>query len=206
MRLKSHSYRVVDTKNQSKAAERLAELLEVANANATPPPKFESDKFLWIFGNIVQEYFADRIYEHAKNQKDWRAAVRKGLEIARRWFGKNPQKSWPFHQSWLMDYIKWKWLGQREGKNPEDFRFGGKDEFIRRHPKTKSKCQWYLGCSVYKELEVDHKHPWKLHGPSTPEGFQWLCKKHNRDWKKILFFWGDNFIPFRGYREEDQPR
>lgn len=192
--------------NKSVAETRLQELMKTASIAKTDLPKFDPEKFLWVFGNMIQEYMADRLYENVKNEKDIGVAIKKGLEIATTWFGKDDLIDWPFHRSWLKEYINGRFLGPRLGKSAEYTRDGGRNEFLKRYPITGAICQWYLGCSNKENLEVDHKHAWKIYGASSPENFQWLCKKHNNEWKKTLLFWGDNFIPFRKYMKENQPR
>lgn len=184
-----------------KVEERLKGLLEIGDNCEIDPPEFESEKFLWIFGNLIQEYFADRIYEEVKDKKDWKSAVKVAIEVASDWFGENTLGDWPFHLKWLRKYIRGRWLGERRGTAPEDKRTSAAEKFERKNPKSEASCQWYLGCSNDKELEKDHRWPWSLHGPSAGVGYQWLCRKHNRNWKRNLLFW-DNFIPFRDYDKE----
>ena len=200
---------MIETKysgGKSRAEQRLQELIDIANRSRIDPPKFAREKFLWVFGNLIQEYFADRVYNEVKKAKELQKTVRNGLEIARDWFGEDHLHDWPFHRDWLKDYITGRFVGSRRGKSAESKRHGGIDEFIERYPRSTAICQWYLGCIEKNDLQVDHKLAWKKYGASTPENFQWLCRKHNNDWKKTLLFWGDNFIPFRDYKKSDQPR
>lgn len=190
----------------SKAEKRFSDLISIVRKSNIQSQDLLVGKFYWVFGNLIQECIADSIYEEVKDEIDWNASVQKSYEIARDYFGEDSRKDWPFHQEWLKDYIRWRFLGSREGTSREDRRSGGLEEFKERYPISKSTCNWYLGCNSTIELQADHLRAWKLHGPSTPEDYQWLCEKHNNRWKKTLLFWGDNFIPFKDFAREDQPR
>lgn len=176
------------------------------------PPKPKSDKFLWVFGNQIQEYLADRIWEevqskHLHLRRD--EAVKISYSIAEEWFGQDFLKDeMPFTKEWFKQYVEGRFFGYIEGTYPEAKIERGKREFEARYPKEK--CQWYLGCPLTEEelksrgetLQCDHKWPLASRGLSFPENCQWLCRKHNIVWKNKTIFWGENFIPCGKYRQK----
>ncbi|MFW9889609.1 MAG: HNH endonuclease [Candidatus Thorarchaeota archaeon] len=185
-----------------KGKERLRELVEILRKSKISEPNFVADKFCWVFGNLIQEYLADMIYEEIRDTHDIGKIVELALENARNLFGKNPQNDWPFHTNWLIKYTKSRYLGERRGTLPEDDRRGNIRKFMEKYPRDQARCQWYLGCELRDNLTADHRWPWSLHGSSRVEDFQWLCAKHNNSWKKNLLLW-DCFIPFRDFSETD---
>jgi hypothetical protein len=187
------------------AYRRLTELLDIGQNSDMTEPRFERDKFLWVFGNLVQEYLADRLFE-AGEHSNMAETRRTALGLAERWFRSKNDEDWPFRRAWLIKYLEGRFYGPRRGTSPEDSRQGGQKEFKRRNPKRNAKCNWYLGCPISDRLQVDHKTAHSLGAPSNADSYQWLCEKHNRLWKNNLLFWGCNFIPFKEYDEDDQPR
>lgn len=190
--------------NHNKTEKRFNDLVNIIKNSDVDSKDLLVEKFYLVFGNLMQEYFADLIYEEVEGERDWNASAIKSFKIADKLFGGDPFKDWPFHREWLNDYIRWRYLGPRQGTSKEDKRSGGLGEFKERNPITDAQCNWYLGCNIKDNLEADHIRAWKLHGSGSAEEYQWLCKKHNNDWKKTLLFWGDNFIPFRNFVDEEQ--
>jgi hypothetical protein len=189
----------------TKAGQRLSDLIEIVQKSNMKDPEPVAEKFIWVFGNIIQEYFADRVFEKAFTERGLRASIEKAIEYATNVFGNDRIEDWPFHQSWLAKYIEGRFLGERKGIFPEDIRSGNRRRFMRLYPKNESKCQWFLGCGNRDNLTIDHIWPWSRHGKSSASRLQWLCQKHNNSWKHNLLFW-DNFIPFSKYPKRDMPK
>lgn len=178
---------------------RLTELLGVVERSHLDPPAPTTTRFLWVFGSLIQEYMADRLFHEVEGEHDWRRAAEVATAVAHRWFGADEMADWPFPQWWLREYIRWRTLERREGTGPEDAPTGGRSEFLRNNPRSTARCQWFLGCPSIDDLQVDHKQAWSLLGAGAPDNYQWLCRRHNDLWKKTLLFWGDNLIPFKDY-------
>lgn len=181
------------------AQERLDRIMAICRRSQIGEPPFDAWRFYWVFGNLVQEYVADRVFEAVPERDDWRQASRQAIELCDAWFDTNGDRDWPFAMTWLQDYVKWRVLGAREGRMPEDRRGGGRQEFERQNPAASAQCQWFLGCPANDQLSLDHRQAWSRRGAGSPDNYQWLCRKHNTNWKGNLLFWGDNDIPFQDY-------
>ena len=185
--------------------ERLEIIIKTGEKGDIPKPEFNSSKFYRVFGNIIQEYFADRIWEEIQLKK-WNPSKSEvmsiGFSIAFEWFNKDfIDKELPFTKDWLKKYLEGRFHGYLEGNTPETDIRKGKKEFEKSSPKIQ--CQWFLGCPMTDKelkkrgetLQCDHKWPLGNMGVGTKENCMWLCPKHNIIWKGKTLFWGENFIP-----------
>lgn len=185
--------------------DRLERLLDIATGIPHPEIEISRDRFQWVFGSLIQEFLADLLYEQVKDHRDHHEAIRVAVSLAERWFGPDELTDWPFRRKWLERYIGSRALGKREGIFPEDDLSTLRGEFRSSHPKDEAQCEWYLGCTSTDSLEIDHKWPLSVHGPTEVSNLQWLCRKHNRNWKGNLVFW-DNAIPFDDFTIADMPK
>lgn len=179
--------------------ERLRRLIDISEHADLPGPPVNPQRAYLIAGRMIQEHLAHRVFYHVRDASDWSEAVDRAVELCSEWFGEDEVTEWPFRQTWITKYVKWRYLGPRQGLNPEDARQAHRDKLQKQSPRDEAQCEWPLGCEEEgKDLQVDHVWPWGRHGPSHIENLQWLCQDHNSTWKKDLLFW-DNIIPFQRF-------